>query len=165
MTISRRQALLAGAIAASFAAPVAVAEYLNRAADDADLMRLVGTFHQSYQTTQEVRAAWSQARQRADAMPDCPSLGGPIDVWRAFMDKHGAGSLYDEWCRCSDRSGALARDIFAIPAGTLAGAVEKFKIARLADDDHDLEMCQDFENPWMGGVLRDLERLAGEVPS
>ena len=71
-TLSRRQALLGTAAAMSVAAPVAMTEFLNRAADDADLMRLARTFHQSYWTTRKASEAHSQARRRADALPDRP---------------------------------------------------------------------------------------------
>ena len=60
---TRRQTLLGTAAAASFAAPVAMAEYLNRAGDDADLMQRARTFHQDYPTRLEAGAAWTRAAQ------------------------------------------------------------------------------------------------------
>ena len=117
--LTRRSALLGTAAAMSVAAPVAMAEWRNRATIlDAGLMELVRLFRQNYQTCQEAREIVGQARERADALPDCPEPGCPAGVWRAWALKHGLTALYDEYNDLSERCGDTANVVFATPAMT-----------------------------------------------
>lgn len=90
------------------------------------------------------------------------------DRREAFMDDKGASRLWDISNNTNKRSGAAANAVFATPAQTIRGAVEKLKITRLVActgdgaeaDDVDLEVFQDRSAPWIDNAIADLERLA-----
>ena len=142
---------------------------------DAALLGLIADFHKAYSETPAARDKWTAEKGRVEALPDCPSFVAPAldqagyDRHCAFMKEHGVTALYDRFNELEGHAGALANQIFATPAYTLVGAVEKLKIVRLArgDDgdtaDNDLEAYQyDSQERWFAGVMRDFDRLAGE---
>ena len=108
-------------------------------------------------------------------MPDCPPDAIPAfdkaghDRWWAFMKAQGVLKLYDKTNAAGSAMGKAANRVFAIPARTYEGAVEKVKIAYIATGDGegtltgdvDLDAYQDFDTPWMKNAIADLERLAG----
>ncbi len=108
-------------------------------------------------------------------MPECPPFAVPADDkavhdrWHAFMKEQDVWKLYDKANAAGRALGKAAKRVFAIPARTYRGAVEKVKIAYLATGDGegtgtgdaDLEAYQDIETPWMANAITDLERLAG----
>ena len=167
--MTRRAALRGTAAVAAVAVATPAIAAIRQ--DDAALMDLIGSFHQGYRTTQKARDEWRRMRTRLEAMPDYPEPGVPHDVWRAFMDKHGETPLWDKVCLLAEQSGALARKLFDTPANTLPGVIEKLKISYMVNGDGEgagngdegLDVYQDLEDPWMPKVIRDLERLVGEV--
>ncbi len=83
------------------------------------------------------------------------------------MRDHGVWALSDCSTELWRNTGALANAVFASPAHTVTGAVEKLKIVRLAlgdsidDGDDDLNAYQPYEGEsWFASVMRDFERLA-----
>ena len=108
-------------------------------------------------------------------MPDCPPDAIPAfdkaghDRWWAFMKAQGVWKLADKTNAAGGAMGKAVNRVFAIPARTYRGAIEKVKIAYIATGDGDgtytgdadLDAYQDDENPWMANAIADLERLAG----
>ncbi len=75
--------------------------------------------------------------------------------------------MADRSTKLWQNTGALANAVFASPARTVMGAVEKLKIVRLAlgrgfdDGDISLNAYQSCEGEgWFASVLRDFERLS-----
>ena len=174
---SRRAALRGGTAAvalstAAITAAGAVAARIVVESLDATLLQLVASFYETTEAYKGVEEAHSKARRRAEALPGYPGHRAGYGVWKAFMDAQGVSPLSDQWNALGVRRGDLALKIFGTPAETLRGTIEKLRIARLAigdggDEygDHDLEVFQDYSAPWMGSVIRDLERLAGRAQS
>ncbi len=169
-TLTRREAVKTGAAIAAVGATAtlglpAVAE---AATEDAELFARVAEFYPAFEKHDIMSAESSIRRDEADAMPDCPPCS-PHDRWHAFMEAQGVLKLYDKTNATGSAMGKAANRVFAIPARTYRGAVEKVKIAYLATGDGegsgtgdgDLEAYQDFENPWMANAIADLERLEG----
>ena len=108
-------------------------------------------------------------------MPDNPRDPTPgfnkaaYDRWHAFMKAKGVWKLSDKANAAGRAMGKAANRVFAVPARTYRGAIEKVKIAYIATGDGegtytgdaDLDAYQDFETPWMANAIADLERLAG----
>ena len=77
---------------------------------------------------------------------------------------------YDAMNQLNDARGEAAQMMFELPARTVEGVLEKLKIAYQANGDGPgtdsgevaLSAFQDLEDPWMAGIIRDLERLVGE---
>ena len=166
MQISRRDALM-GATAAAVVAGVPGAAQ----GEDAALLARVTRFHEVYDRGNRVWAKQTAHRARIEAMLHCPAISpwGGNNAHFAFLEAHDAYRYSDEANRLNDLGGALANAIFETPSLTWRGALEKFKIARIAlgnydeDGDSDLEVFQDRERPWMETVAADFERLAGEA--
>ncbi len=174
--ITRRRALAtigAGAAVATTGGATLVVTPGNL---DAELLSRVAEFHRAYQ---ESTAAWTtseKARDRVKTLPGCPTL--PVldkahyDRWAAFLSEHGCLALTRQADDLSKLTGAAANAVFAIPAQTIRGAVEKLKIVRLTVGDNlqgdiegDENVCayQDYDAPWFPTVIADLERLAGRA--
>lgn len=173
--ISRRTALatIGAGAAATAAGGAALAATPDR---DAALLARVAEFHRAYRESASAWAASGEARDRVKALPDCPTL--PVldkahyDRWAAFLSEHGCLALTRQADDLSKLTGAAANAVFAIPAQTIRGAVEKLKIVRLSAGDNfqgdiegDENLCayQDYDAPWFPTVIADLERLAGRV--
>lgn len=182
ITFTRRDTLaIIGKGAAVTGATTAVAGLAIPAAaltdnPDADLLHHVAEFYRLDEETEDASTAWHEARARADALPGCPPTALPRDDregyarWRAFMEKHGVLKRADRAHELNKQRGAAANAIFAMPASTIQGAMEKIKIVRLAIGDigdlddggaPDLECFQNHAKPWFALAVRDLERLAG----
>ncbi len=142
---------------------------------DADLLARVAEFYPAAERHYSASEAWSTGMEKAEAMPDCPPHPVPADDraghdrWHAFMKAKGVWKLADKANAAGRALGKAAKRVFAIPARTYEGAVEKVKIAYIATGDGegtytgdaDLDAYQDFETPWMANAIADLERLAG----
>ena len=142
---------------------------------DADLLARVAEFYPAAERHYSASEAWSTGMEKAEAMPDCPPHPVPADGrvvnerWHAFMEAQGESRLYDKMDAAGRKLGKAANAVFAIPAHTYEGAVEKVKIAYIATGDGegtytgdaDLDAYQDFETPWMANAIADLDRLAG----
>ncbi len=142
---------------------------------DAELIACVAEFYRAYEKTNAATEAWHTRQAKADAMPDCPEDKAPFDDkaahnrWRAFMKAQGVWKLSDKANAAGRALGKAANRVFAVPARTYPGALEKVKIAYIATGDGDgtytgdadLYAYQDFENPWMANAIADLERLGG----
>ena len=134
----------------------------------------VADFWKAHQEKQATWKAWKTRRAEVEAMPDCPPKAVPAfdkagsDRWDAFMEDKGVFRLFDIANDANRRSGAAANAVFATPAQTIQGAIEKVKIARLVTDltegaetgDADLAAFQENEAPWIDNAIADLERLA-----
>ena len=175
--LTRREAVKTGAAIAAVGATATLGPYTVAKAEtrDAELFARVAEFYPALEKHNIASEAWAAGREEADAMPDCPPLVAPAfdkaghDRWHAFMKAKGVWKL----CRKSNAAGRAlgkaANRVFAIPARTYRGAVEKVKIAYIATGDGDgtytgdadLDAYQDFENPWMVNAIGDLERLVG----
>jgi len=171
--LSRRAALIgAGAAVATGTAALAGAPDNS----DTELLARVAEFHRLYRESCAASEAWHEARDRADAHPDCPPLTAPAfdrqghEQWEAFMIEQGVYALGARSNDLGMAAGAAANAVSAIPAQTLRGALEKLKIVRLAvgdsydalgTGDEDLDAFQGYGDPWFGNVIVDLERLGG----
>ncbi len=175
--LTRREAVKTGAAIAAVGATAtlglpAVAE---AATQDAELLARVAEFYPALEKHNIASEAWHTRRAEADAIPDCPPHAVPAfdkaghDRWNAFMKAQGVWKLSDKANAAGRALGKAANRVFAVPARTYPGALEKVKIANLAtgdgegvgNADDDLETYQDFDNPWMKKAIADLERLAG----
>lgn len=147
----------------------AVRQSPDAPADDIALLALTAAFNVIYREYDRLRDQWREAIAAADADPEHPPLpltpGGPTD--RAVREKHGVDILYDAVNLFSERAGSAARDIFATPAVTLAGALAKLHIVRLAygtgggGGDDALEAHQDCDD-WLGSAIAELAAIAAE---
>ncbi len=167
--LTRREAVKTGAAIAAVGATAtlalpSVAEAGNQ---DAELLARVAEFYPALEKHNIAAEASSTRRDEADAMPDCPPCSH--DRWHAFMEAQGVLKLYDKRNAAGRAMGKAANRVFAVPARTYRGAIEKVKIAYIATGDGegtytgdaDLDAYQDFETPWMANAIADLERLAG----
>ncbi len=107
MLLSRRSALLGTAAVASFAAPVAMAEYLNRAAGDAELLALSDRY-------------WSHREEARDLDRSAP--GKP----KAEYD-----AIYDRVAELDDDAFEIAERVADMSALTPKGLAAKLRIVRL----------------------------------
>ena len=168
--LTRREAFATGAAAAAAGATAtlglhSVAEAKTR---DAELLARVAEFYPALEKHNIAAEASNTRRAAADAMPDCPPFSAP-DRRTAFMKAQGVSRLWSKTNAAGRAMGKAANRVFAIPARTYEGAVEKVKIAYLATGDGegtgtgdgDLEAYQELETPWMANAIADLERLAG----
>ncbi len=142
---------------------------------DADLLARVAEFYSALEKHNIASEAWHTRHAEAEAMPDCPPHAAPAfdkagsDRWNAFMKAKGVFKLSNKSNAAGRAMGKAANRVFATPAHTYRGAVEKVKIAYLATGDEegsgtgdaDLAAYQDLESPWMANAIADLERLAG----
>ncbi len=178
--ITRRGAMLGATAVVAVAAVPAAAQ-----ASDTVLLARVEQFHDLYEAAKRLWAKDSAHRRQIESMPDCPVVrpwfaGDPAPApskWRerkAFLESHGYFKHYDAANEIHGQTGAAANAIFETPARTARGVLEKVRILHTArgnydddgDGDTDLEAFQDAKNsPWVGHVIADLERLAGEVQS
>ncbi len=175
--LTRREAGKTGAAIAAVGATAtlgipSVAEAGNQ---DAELLARVAEFYPALEKHNIAAEASSTRRAEAEAMPDCPPDAIPAfdkaghDRWTAFMKAQGVWRLSNKSNAAARAMGKAANRVFAIPARTYRGAVEKVKIAYIAigdgdgtyTGDADLDAYQDFENPWMTSAIADLQRLAG----
>ncbi len=167
-TLNRREAVKTGAATAAVGATVILGLSTVEAAgnQDAELLARVAEFYPALEKHNIAAEASSIRRDEADAMPDCPPCS-PHDRWHPFMEAQGVLKLYDKTNAAGGAMGKAANRVFAIPARTYRGAVEKVKIAYIATgdgegtctSDQELEAYQDFKNPWMANAIADLERL------
>ena len=144
---------------------------------DAELMRLIAEFEATYAASNRVHETYHREKDRITALPDCPPEVLPITDREAherredFFDRHGADALHNEMSKLGRFAGALAYQIFATPAHTLIGAVEKLKILRLAlgdephEGDNDLacyicDSVEQREESWFASVMKDFDRLS-----
>ena len=166
--ITRRKAL---ATVPALAAVVALPG--EAAADDELLLTRIAAFREIYDVSTEASEQWHAEHERVDALPDCPPnkpipMGG-FEAYSQFLTNHGVGALADCANDLSERCGKAALAVFATPAQTMRGAIEKLKIAYLATGDGggtgtgdiDLEAYQDLGAPWMQNAIDDLDRLSG----
>ena len=165
--LTRRQAVKTGAAIAAVGATATLGlpSVAEAATLDAELLARVAEFYPAFEKHDIMSAESSIRRDEADAMPDCPPPSS--DRWSAFMEAQGVLKLYDKRNAAGRAMGKAANAVFAIPARTYRGAVEKVKIAYLATGDEegsgtgdaDLAAYQDLETPWMANAIADLERL------
>ncbi len=165
-----RRAVLAGSTAALVAA-VPVGAALS-SSDDAALLAQVAQFGDLYERWQRAWEKQHTHRAQIEAMQDCPPLNGTVQKGRdhiAFLKEHDAFKHCDEVNRLGKQTGALANAIFATPAQTPRGVLEKTHILHAAlgdypdDGDANLEGYQvDGEPTWFGLVIADLERIVRE---
>lgn len=184
MNLTRREALRGGtasvaAIAASGAVGGAVPAVVDAkmssllpAADEL-LFGAIRAFYAVYEPAQRVSAAshvqWEETMTRARQR----GLQPGTDEFFAFYDENRQDGLWESSNEAWERTGELVNGVFAIPATTLRGAIEKLKIVRLtvgangdgSDADDDLDAFQEYEDPWFDKVLADLEHLAEEALS
>ncbi len=166
--LTRREAVKTGAAIAAVGATAtlglpSVAEAGNQ---DAELLARVAEFYRALEKHNIAAEASSTRRDEAEAMPDCPPFSAP-DRRTAFMEAQGASKLWNKMDAAGRRMGKAANRVFAMPARTYRGAVEKVKIAYIATGDGDgtytgdadLDAYQDFDTPWMANAIADLERL------
>ena len=139
---------------------------------DAALITLIGEFHEAYELSTAAGEKWLVEKHRVEALTDCPPFAIPVrdreayERHNAFLVKHGVMALSDRSTECWQATGKLAGKVFATPAHTLEGAVEKLKIVRLArgdnptSGDHDLDAYEpNSDERWFANVMRDFERL------
>ena len=148
---------------------------------DAELMRLIAEFEATYAAGNRMRETYHRERDRITALPDCPPDVLPItdresyECREDFLDRHGTFVLSNEMSKLSKFAGVIAYQIFATPAHTLVGTVEKLKILRLAygerphegDDDLACYACDSVEmrdESWFASVMKDFERLCAAPP-
>ncbi len=176
-TLTRREAVKTGAAIAAVGATAALGLHsvAEAATQDAELLARVAEFPPAREKRNLADDAGHPRGAAAAAMPDCPPFGKPTfdragyDRWHAFMEAQGVWKLYDKADVACRAVGKAANRVFAIPARTYRGAVEKVKIAYLATGDGegtctgdaDLEAYQELENPWIANAIADLERLGG----
>ncbi len=143
-------------------------------AAEPELLARVAKFWEAHREKQATWKAWQTRRAEVEAMPECPPMAVPAfdkagsDRWEAFMKAKGATRLSRIANAANRRSGKAVHAVFATPANTIRGAVEKLKIARIVigigDGDEtadiDLEGFQDRKAPWIDNAIGDLERLA-----
>ena len=175
--LTRREAVKTGAAIAAVGATATLGLHsvAEAATQDAELLARVTEFYAALGKHNIASEASSARRDEADAMPDCPPSAIPAfdkaghDRWWAFMKAKGVFKLCVQSNAAGRRMGKAANAVFAIPARTYRGAVEKVKIAYIATGDGDgtytgdvdLDAYQDFETPWMANAIADLDRLAG----
>ena len=141
MLISRRSALLGTAAAVSFAAPVAVAEHLNRVADHEPLIDL----WQEYRRRLEVHEGLLKKTRAASAADDhegCRRL------------EHEAGQYDSEFV-----FEGIEHEICMADARTIEGAVIQARMLALYVDDGIMTNGQDAD--LARNLVTGLERLAG----
>jgi hypothetical protein len=132
--ITRRKAL------ATVPALVAVVAMPSEAAGgDEALLTRTAAFHEIYNVSTEAREQWHAEHDRVDALPDCPPnkpipMGG-YEAYSQFLTNHGVDALADRANDLTERSAKAALAVFATPAQTVHGAIEKLKIAYLAIGD------------------------------
>ncbi len=175
--LTRREAVKTGAAIAAVGATATLGlpSVAEAATQDAELLARVAEFYPALERHNSAVEASSTRRAEAEGMPDCPPFAVPAadgqvvnDRWDAFMKAQGVWKLSDKANAAGRALGKAAKRVFAIPARTYEGAVEKVKIAYLATGDGegtgtgdgDLEAYQDIESPWMANAIADLERLA-----
>ena len=159
-----------GAIAtiAAAATVVVVPAY----ATDGDLFALIGEFQRLYAEFNAAREECASERERVDALPDCPPMIAPafdLAAWErhtAFWKAHGLDQRYDRSNALHTRLALICNKVFATPAQTNRGALEKLKIVYMAignhDGDIDLDACQPDSAPyWFETAIADLERIGG----
>ncbi len=176
--ISRRRAL--ATIGAGAAATAAGGAALAVTPDnpDAELLSRVAEFHHIYRESCAASEAWHEAHGQADAHPDRPPfplLGHQaIKRYGAHLREQGVSDLADRSHVLNVAAGASANAVFALPAQTIHGAIEKLKIVRLTvgdnyqgdlGGDEDMDAFQDYDHPWFSTVIHELERLAPEYTS
>jgi len=176
--LTRREAFATGAAAAAVGATATLGLHsvAEAATQDAELLARVAEFYPALEKHNAASKAFRTRRDEADAMPDCPPLivqtaDGRVvnERWHAFMEAQGESRLWDKMDAAGRAMGKAANRVFAIPARTYRGAIEKVKIAYIATgdgdgtytSDADLDAYQDLETPWMANAIADLERLAG----
>ncbi len=175
--LTRREAVKPGAAIAAVGATATLGLHSVAEAStlDAELLARVAELYPALEKHNIVSEAWHARHAEAEAMPDCPPYDTPAsdraahDRWWAFMKAKGVFKLCDQSNAAGRRMGKAANAVFAIPARTYEGAVEKVKIAYIATGDGDgtytgdvdLDAYQDFETPWMANAIADLDRLAG----
>ena len=173
--LNRREAVKTGAAIAALGATATLGlpAVAKAGTQDAELLTRMAEFYRAFEKHNVATEAERANRAEAMAMPDCPPHGHPTfdkaghDRWWAFMNAHGVSKLWNKMDAAGRVMGKAANRVFAIPAQTYRGAVEKVKIANLAtgdgegvgNADDDLETYQDFDNPWMKKAIADLERL------
>ena len=166
-----RRSVLAGAPA--FAAVVAMP--VQVAAGDELLLTRIAAFHEIYDPSNNAHERWISEKERVEALPNCPPYCTPAEdrgaynKYSKFFADRGVHALCERSNDLNMQCGKAALAVFATPAQTMLGAIEKLKIAYLAigdgdgtcTGDRDLEAFQDLDAPWMESVMADLERLAG----
>ena len=148
------------------------------AADDSELLARVADFWKAHKDDKRKGEISHACYKKMKTMRDfpgypTPDMGTPererYDAEHSrCADASGYHPAFDLWNEAGKDMGAAANAVFAIPAQTVRGAVEKLKIAYLATGDGEgtatgddgLETYQDLKAPWMANVLADLERLA-----
>ena len=148
------------------------------AADDSELLARVADFWKAHKDDKRKGEISHACYKKMKTMQDfpgypTPDMGTPererYDAEHSrCADASGYHPAFDLWNEAGKDMGAAANAVFAIPAQTVRGAVEKLKIAYLATGDGEgtatgddgLETYQDLKAPWMANVLADLERLA-----
>ena len=168
--LTRREAFATGAAAAAVGATATLGLHsvAEAATLDAKLLARVAEFYPALEKHNVAVEVSCRRRDEAEAMPDCPPYPTD-DGWHDFMEAQGVWKLHDKRNAAGRAMGRAAHRVFAIPAHTYRGAVEKVKIAYIATGDGegtltgdvDLDAYQDFETPWMANAIADLERLAG----
>ena len=135
------------------------------------VIALAVQFHTAHGEALAGHDAWVSEKNRVEALPDCPRFTFPAEDRAGyerhndFMREHGVRALGDRSNENWRKAGALANAVFASPARTVTGTVEKLKILRLALGDHgedrdsNLNAYNEGES-WFVSVIRDLERLA-----
>ena len=170
MKLTRRETMKVGA-GAVVAVAVPALPVMAGGNPDAVLLARVATFWRAYEQSTTAHEEASARREVIEAMPDYPHFGDGFDMekWQVFMDRHGWNELWDRAQEAGKQEGQAANAVFATPARSLRGAVEKVKIVRIVtgigaetgDGDADLGAYQDFDAPWIDNAIADLERLAG----
>ncbi len=171
--LTRREAFATGAAAAAVGATATLGlpSVAEAATQDAELFACVAEFYRAFEKHNIASEAQRTCRAEAEAMPDCPPLivqtaDGRVvnERWHAFMEAQGESRLYDKMDAAGRKLGKAANRVFAIPARTYQGAIEKVKIAYIATGDGDgtytgdadLDAYQDFDTPWMANAIADL---------
>ena len=166
--LTRREAVKTGAAIAAVGATATLGlpTVAEAATQDAELFARVAEFYPALEKHNIASEASDTRRSEAEAMPDCPPFSAG-DRRTAFMKVQGVSKLWNKMDASGRVMGKAANAVFAIPAWTYRGAIEKVKIAYIATGDGegtltgdaDLDAYQDFENPWMANAIADLERL------
>ena len=165
--MNRRTALKTGA---AVAVTATLGFPMTAKAGDSELLARVATFWKSYEDHEKKGETSHALYEKMLNRPDFPGFEkAGSNEWDKCARRSGYRPAFDIWCMAGKKMGAAANTVFAIPAKTLRGAVEKMKIARCAvgytDDgstgDGDLECYQDHNAPWIDNALADLDRLAG----
>ena len=144
---------------------------------DAELLARVGDFNHALKDRCRKHKFWIEHRDQVEARPDCPPdvrpLADPAGYIRHqdFLDEHRVDTFYAQFDVAELRCEKAVAAVFALPANTVRGALEKLKIAYetvIEDGAHFTDI--DFRHfqgdvSWTENTIRDLERQAGRAGS